>query len=207
LYGRKDLPSAVKVIWALLFIILPVLGMLIYSLTVFRKNKFLLWMVITAMIVSAADIWYFIEYAPTHYHRDIINEPFIIISPAVIVNEFQANETLADSKYGSKTVEITGTVEKVEADSTTMTVILKTGIPDAFVSCHLKKQQAVSSIPSGTLVTVKGIVTGFLLNQVQVSDAIIIHLSVPSEKQLPAVPSSPDQDTTAARPGKKNGYR
>jgi len=40
---------------------------------------------------------------------------------------------------------------------------------------------------------------------VQVSDAIIIHLSVPSEKQLPAVPSSPDQDTTAARPGKKTG--
>jgi len=151
----------------------------------FKKNRVVLLAILFAFLFTIIDIWYFVQYAPTHFRRDITNEKAIQLTATDIVKEFQANETLAYSKYNNKVVEIVGEVEKIDSDSATSTVILKTTIQGESVSARLKVKQEVAV---ANTVTLKGILTGFILDQVQLSEAVIIN-TVAAPKSSTAVPS------------------
>jgi hypothetical protein len=141
-----------------------------------QKNIIQFIAVIIAVILTTADIWYFIQYAPTHYKRDINAEKSIVLTATEIVKEFQANEAVALNKYNNKIVEITGEVIKVNTDSAASVIILKTDDPGATISSKLNGKQ---DIRLGSIISVKGILTGFILNQVQLNQAIITKISLP----------------------------
>lgn len=200
-YDRKDISVRSKIWLTLLFIYVPVLGMLIYSILNFSKTKIFLTAVVIASILTVVDIWYFIVYKPTHQRRDVTTERSIVLTAQAVVKEYLDNETRADSLYNNKVIEISGVVEKVETDSVSATVILKTGIPNTSVSCRLKQKREVIN---GSVVTIKGILTGFILEQVQINEAVIMNqaVSVPSS-QLTA----PSKDTLAAKPAKDSAKK
>jgi hypothetical protein len=180
----KDLPwmfAIAFLVW-LLVLILFLRGPNRKNGSFIQKNAILLLSVIIALVLTTADIWYFVQYAPTHFKRDITSEKSIILTATEIVKEFQANETLAVSKYNNKVVEITGEVIKVDIDSTSSTILLKTDVAGTSISSKLKSKQ---DIVSGCTVTVKGILTGFILNQVQLNEAIITNITLPSSTKAP----------------------
>jgi hypothetical protein len=181
-YRRNDLIVNAKLLLTLMFICLPVLGLLIYGIADFRKNKMLVVAIIVACTFTIVDIWYFIDYKPTHQRRDISNEKSIVFTATDLVKEFLNHEKKADSLYNNKVVEITGEIEKMEADSTSSTIILKTNIPNSTVSCRLKKKQ---DIKVGNTAIIKGILTGFILGQVQVNEAVLISQAPPLKLQRP----------------------
>ena len=182
----KDLPW----MFAIAFIIWMVVAFILWqkfisksNTSFYQKNKNIVLAVLMAISLTAVDIWYFVEYIPTHFRRDISKERSIALSATDIIKEFQSNENAAYAKYNNKAVELTGEVEKVDADSLSATVILKTAIPRTSVSCRLKtKQDAVI----GTTISVKGILTGFIADQVQLSEAIITNNAVSGQAKADA---------------------
>ena len=184
----KDLPwmfTIAFVIWLIVLIIIVRRPAKQPNSSFFKKNKAIVFAILLSIVFTVIDIWYFVEYAPTHFRRDISNEKSIALTATDIVNEFKTNETAAYAKYNNKAVEITGEVDKVDADSTSQTVIIKTTIEGSSVSARLKNKQDVTK---GNTVTIKGIVTGFILDQVQLSEAIITNHSMASNP-LPAIVS------------------
>lgn len=171
-YRRDDLIVKAKVLLTLLFILLPLLGILIYAIADFRKNKILLVSIVLASILTVVDIWWFIEYIPTHQNRDISNEKAISFTATGLLNEFLNHETKADSLYTNKVVEITGEIAKIETDSVSTTIILKTDIPNSVVTCRLKRKQHTQV---GNTAIIKGILTGYILGQVQINEAVLIN--------------------------------
>ena len=186
----KDLPW----MFAIAFIIWLIVAFLLWkkffaksNAAFFKKNKNIVLLILVAISLTAVDIWYFIEYVPTHFRRDITNEKSIALSATDIIKEFQINENAAYAKYNNKAVEINGEVEKVDADSISATVILKTDIPGTSISCRLKSKQDAAI---GAIISVKGILTGFIADQVQLSEAIITNNSSASKTTAPAAKDS-----------------
>ena len=181
-YGRKDITTNAKILLTLLFVCLPVVGMLIYGIADFRKNKMLVVAIVLASAFTIVDIWWFIEYKPTHERRNISNEKPIVFTATGLVKEFLNHETKADTLYTNKVVEITGEIEKIETDSASASILLKTDISNATVSCRLKQTQVANV---GNTAIIKGILTGFILGQVQISEAVLISQAPPSKLPRP----------------------
>ena len=183
-YRRDDLIVKAKVLLTLLFVLLPLLGILIYAIADFRKNKMLLVSIILASVLTIVDIWWFIEYIPTHQSRDISNEKAILFTAKGLAKEFLSNESKADSLYTNKVVEITGEIVKIETDSASTTTILKTDLPNSVVTCRLKSKQ---NTQVGNTAIIKGILTGYILGQVQINEAVLISQSPSLKAKQPIV--------------------
>ncbi len=180
----KDLPwmfTIALIIWMIIAFILWQKFISKNTASFFQKNKNIVFAVLMAISLTAVDIWYFIEYIPTHFRRDISKEQSIAMSATDIVKEFQNNENAAYTKYNNKAVELTGEIEKIDSDSLSATVILKTAILGTSVSCRLKTKQDAQI---GTTVSVKGILTGFISDQVQLSEAIITNNAASAQTKV-----------------------
>lgn len=170
LFKRKDISTTVKIIWLIVGLI-PLLGLLMYGFVNFKQKKSILVLTILAIALSAFAVWYFIIYEGENNRRDPSKEQGILITPQSIIQEFQTNEEAANKKYLNKVVEITGDVEKLETNESGSTVILKTNFEESAISCRLKDNQKVKNFST---ITVKGILTGFVLGTVQLTETVII---------------------------------
>src|ERR1019366_9361511 len=92
-------------------------------------------------------------------------------------------------------------------DSTSSTILLKTDIAGTSISSKLKSKQ---DIVPGSMVTVKGVLTGFILNQVQLNEAIITNITLPSSTKAPlnvlkdsALPAAKSVKDTSKKAGEK----
>lgn len=196
IYAKKQVPTTTKILFTLLLFV-PVFGMLVYAILELRKAKYLFWATLLATLLTIADIWFFIQYVPTHFRRDITKEAAVTLSATELIKAFQSNETTAYATYNNKAVAVTGIVDKTETDNAGTTLILKTEIAGTSVSARLKNKQDALT---GSTVTVKGIVTGFILDQVQLGEAVITaaNASAPAA----ATPLTTDSTLPAAKPAK-----
>lgn len=169
LFKRTDISISTKMLWLIIGLI-PVAGLLIYGLVNYKNKKAIIWLTLLATIITGFTIWYFIFYQPTVARRDVNKEKSIGITAAMLINEFQTNETEANNKYTNKVVEISGTIEKIVTDEMSTVVYLHTGIEGTSVSGRLKQQQTVAE---NTSITMKGILTGYILGQIQLNEAVI----------------------------------
>ena len=151
------------------------------SIRILQKTINLVIIVIIALVLTIGDIWLFVQYLPSHYRRDISQEQGVSLTANELIHQFQSNENLANTLYNNKVVEITGEVEKSETDSSNTTLVLKAGIEGASISCRLQHKQ---DVVSGATVTVKGLLTGYIMEQVQLSEAIITGTIKPPVKNL-----------------------
>lgn len=173
LLGRKDLANNKKVIW-LLFGLVPVLGLLTYGFINLKRNKNVLITTIIAIVTSATAFWYFAIYEQKNNRTDVTNKQAVTKTATDFVQEFLTNEEAANKKYlqkDSSVIEILGTVEKIEKDELGTILYLQTNIEETTISCRL---QEAANLAAGNMVTVKGLFTGFLMGQIQLSECKII---------------------------------
>lgn len=127
-------------------------------------KRIILLYIIPAVILIATAMFLFVYNKP---HRSVRNEePAYKLSVAELVEEFEADEQEAHSRYGGKVLQVRGPLkEMIRNDSS---VILLMGDTDAMtgVSCYLLEDQAELSenLTSGETVSVKGICNGMLMD-------------------------------------------
>jgi len=157
--------------------------------------------ILIAILLAAVGVWYFVFYAPVHNRRSVENEKGLVVNATDLIKEFTGNEDSANKKYVNKTIEISGTVSNVVSDSTGATIFIATGDSVNTISFRLIKNNA--AITKGTNVTVKGILTGYILNEVQLNEAVITS-STPapaaSQATTPA-PAATPKDSPAVKKG------
>jgi polyisoprenoid-binding protein YceI len=159
-----------------------------------NKKKWIL-LIVVVVLLGIIGTWFFVFFYPTHYRRDVSSEKATTITAQSLVQEFISGEDSANKKYINKAIEVSGDVDHVAADTSGTTVFLKTNIADAFVSCRLKDKP--TTVPTGNI-KVKGILTGYILGEVQLNEAIITSASnSTSVTPIPATVDTSKPVTTA----------
>jgi hypothetical protein len=167
--SRKDITMSGKIIWIIIGLI-PLIGLLIYGFIQYRKTKIIVWLTMLALIISVSTIWFFIFYQPSISKRDVTKESALTLSVTDLLKEFQANEEQANTKYTNKVIEVSGTVEKVLTDESGTVIFLKSELEGTSVSGRLKAKQ---NVKENSAITLKGILTGYILGQIQLNEAVI----------------------------------
>lgn len=123
-------------------------------------------------LVVAGSVWYYVfQYSATH-HRNVELENTIVISATQMVNDFQTDENVANSKYLNKVVQVKGILLKQGIDqSKNITVTIKSGDPFSNIFCTLRPSNNLNT--SDSVITVKGICSGFL-SDVDLNDRVLI---------------------------------
>ncbi|MBW7952424.1 MAG: hypothetical protein H3C56_07705, partial [Chitinophagaceae bacterium] len=195
LFKRKEIAIVTKIIWLIIGLI-PVVGLLLYGFVQRKKNIVIL--TFLATLLTTLTIWYFVFYQPKITRRDVNKETAIATPVTTLLKEFQDNEAAANAKYTNKVVEISGVVEKVENDEASVVVYLHTGIEGTSVSGRLKNNQSVTE---NTTITLKGILTGYILGQIQLNEAVITNGATASVATTP----QPIKDTATTNVAKTEG--
>jgi hypothetical protein len=108
-------------------------------------------------------------------HVNVAKTSFdIALEAAKIVDDFSFDETLANTTYLDKIVQVSGIINSVKTEKKTVIVALA-GNSFADVLCYLSEESKtkVNTLKEGQRVTLKGICTGFLLDVVLVKCALI----------------------------------
>ncbi|MBP9213646.1 MAG: YceI family protein [Chitinophagaceae bacterium] len=170
---RKDIANNTKTIWVIVGLI-PLLGILSYGIINFKRNKKILIATILASIISLFSFWYFAIYEQENNRTDVTNMKGITKNATQLVQEFLDNEEAANQKYLQKEnniIEVTGTIEKLESDETGTVVYLNTQIENTSISARLQDK---IKLQQGNTVSIKGLFTGFILGQIQLSECKLI---------------------------------
>ena len=128
-----------------------------------------------AVIILIACIYFYKE-----YHRkpaDVLSmQTFAVTDAMQLINAFETNEATANAKYLGKTIEVKGTVlEVVKQADTLINIFLGDHKQLNKVSClvdaaHLKEY---NQLKPGSICTIKGICTGYLMD-VELNSCVII---------------------------------
>lgn len=98
-------------------------------------------------------------------HQSVDNADFSV-EAAQLVEVFEQDEAAANEKYLDKVIEVNGVVKDVLKSDNSVTILL--GDPEAMssVSCSLSPEgsREAGNITQGSLVTIKGICSGMLLD-------------------------------------------
>ncbi|WP_276479906.1 OB-fold protein [Paraflavitalea pollutisoli] len=107
-------------------------------------------------------------YAYREFHRTNTNlaevKADVTVGAVPLVNEFLANDSVANVKYQNKILAVQGVVKEVTTSEGDCTVVMgdTTGMSSS-VRCLLDSAQAafVGNIRRGDVITIKGAITGF----------------------------------------------
>ena len=125
--------------------------------------------IFTLLILAGVSYGLYVWNKP---HRDVTDENSIVISATAIFDSFTVNETKANQLYLNKAIQVTGEVSEVKKNQDGQAVVyLKTSDPVFGVNCTFKKDPG--PLEKGTIVTFKGICTGYL-SDVIINQGIII---------------------------------
>ena len=82
-----------------------------------------------------------------------------------LIQEFEINESKADSLYLDKIILVTGTISSINEDSSSISVYLKENEAQGGVICSFDKEILdLSAVDTGMVVNIKGICNGYLMD-------------------------------------------
>lgn len=92
-----------------------------------------------------------------------------------ILEDFSSNESVANSKYLEKIVEVTGIVKAINVEEKKGIVSLETDDEFSNILCHLSIEETkkIDILKLEETITIKGICTGFLMDVILVKCIII----------------------------------
>jgi hypothetical protein len=129
-----------------------------------KKLRYIIAFLILALIAA------FIVWKYTFRKSDVSTEskrPDYKMEASVLLQEFETNETTANSLYLDKIVVVTGTIASVTEDSVGISVYLKEQDAMSGVICSFDKTALnKSAVDTGLTVSIKGICTGYLMDVV-----------------------------------------
>lgn len=131
-----------------------------------RKNIFI---IIGLIILSGLGYAYYMWNKPA---RDVAEEKGIQITAVAIFDSFSNNEQSANVQFLNKAIEVNGKVSDVKKNQAGETVVyLQSDDPVFGVNCTFK--QDPGTITKGSIITFKGICTGYL-SDVILNEGIIV---------------------------------
>ena len=126
-----------------------------------NKKKIIQFLLISSLI-GILSVWFFVFKLPTtDWYRNFTTKKAGSITATELVKAYQTNETLSDSLYNGKIIEVSGVVkESNKTEDGKTTIILQSADSAASVTIDLKGTNKPLAI--GVQATVKGMCTGFL---------------------------------------------
>ncbi|KGL64149.1 OB-fold protein [Polaribacter sp. Hel1_85] len=94
----------------------------------------------------------------------------ITLTANKIINDFSSDESIANTNYLDKIIEVSGVISKVKIEKEKGIITLKTNDDFGSVLCHLSDNatQKINLLKEGQTITVKGICTGYLMDVILV---------------------------------------
>ena len=137
------------------------------------KKLILLLLLLAVLALSIFVYRNYFSVSSQPYQRDVANEKSSTVTANEIIRQFKSNDTAVNQKYLNKTVSVSGKVGKIETGlDGNITITLQSNDSTASVFCTLKSPSEKPTV--GSTITVKGICTGLLLNDVVLNEAIIV---------------------------------
>lgn len=96
--------------------------------------------------------------------------PAYVIGASQLVDQYEADESKANSKYLDQIIEVSGAVAKIVESKS---IYLDTGNPLSSVICELADPSEANKVKTGDLIKVKGLCSGYLMDVVLVRSVIV----------------------------------
>lgn len=141
-----------------------------------NENKKFWYLVIGFVLLITAGLY--VYYA---YNRGVENTANLstdfAISGSDLIAKYKENDKAADSVYLGKVLEVTSIIKSLDKDTTgNYTVILGNGTDASSIRCSTAMQtdNEIASFVLGKLITVKGICTGYLADDMGLGADILL---------------------------------
>lgn len=203
IFKRKDITNNIKIVWIIVGLI-PLLGILSYGIINFKRNNKIFIATILASIISTFSFWYFAIYEQENKRTDVTNMQAITKNATQLVQEFLDNEEAANQKYLQKEnniIEVNGIIEKLETDAAGTVVYLNTHIENTSISARLQDKV---TLQQGNRVGIKGLFTGFILGQIQLSECKLITTTTSIIDTTTKHNTTKEDSSTQVKPIKKD---
>jgi len=86
------------------------------------------------------------------------------VTPKVLFEEFETDETSANTKYLDKTIEVKGIIKSLELS--TNSIYLDTGNEMYAIKCEFENSVGLNSYEAGSEVIIRGVCSGLLMDVV-----------------------------------------
>jgi hypothetical protein len=165
----------------LLLFILIVLSVLIILLLIFKTKKQRIILFALVAVTAAGGGWYgYKEY--TRSNTDLTKvKADVSITAAVLVKEYEINDSSANKKYSGKIIETEGSVKSIEKDDKGYyTVVLgdEAGMSSIRCSMDTTHQQDAARLTVGSSAVVRGVCTGFNKDEMGLGSDVFLIRSV-----------------------------
>lgn len=149
-----------------------------------RRKKILIILTVVLVLIGAAAWYIYKEYNRTQ--KDTADlRPDYSLTATNLIQEFETDEQSSNKKYWDKVIRADGIVKDVARDDRGFySVILGDTSSVSSVRCSMDSvhNQEAATIQKGTRVIMKGICTGFNIDELLGSDVILIRCVVDSKK-------------------------
>lgn len=136
-----------------------------------RKKIISAVLVIVLLIIIGGVTGYKISNQP---HVDVSKtEADINISGIILLEEFETDETKANTKYLEKIIEVTGTIGSISIENGNQIITLKEENAFGSIICHSSNNEDFKNLKENDIVTIKGICTGYLMDVILIKCVII----------------------------------
>lgn len=149
-----------------------------------RRKKILIILTVVMVLIAAAAWYIYKEYNRTH--KDTADlRPDYSLTATNLIQEFETDEQSSNKKYWDKVIRADGIVKDVARDDRGFySVLLGDTSSVSSVRCSMDSvhNQEVATIQKGIRVIMKGICTGFNIDELLGSDVILVRCVVDSKK-------------------------
>lgn len=170
-FRRTDIQTNTKLLWAIILLVAPFLGLFIYIVANFKKAKSLLWILVLGVVASVSISVYLVY---NKEQRDVTKEKGIELTAQKLYDAFKTNEAAANKQYLDKAIELTGEVGAVNTNQDGNVVVdFKTSDPMVVINCTFKINPG--PLTPGQTITFKGICTGYIPDaNVVINEGILV---------------------------------
>jgi len=128
-------------------------------------SKTIKYLLLTLLVITLIGVFYglFIYFEPV---KDIATQKTDIkLTDKLMLAEFNKNNSLADSTYKNKIMELSGNIKKTEINDSTYNIILDDGGNYIIIaSCVADTKSKLLTLKEGNTITLKGIYNGYVIN-------------------------------------------
>mgnify|MGYP000100100863 CR=1 FL=1 len=150
-----------------------------------KRKKIIRYILISLFIIIAAAAWYiYKEYTRTHTDTALL-KPDYSFTATELIREFETNEKASNKKFWDKVINVEGLVkEVVKDDKGFYTLALGDTASMSSVRCTIDSVHSneAAIVQKGSIITVKGICSGFNSDELLGADVILVRSVVVKKK-------------------------
>ena len=137
------------------------------------RKKIIIILSIVLVTLAGAYIMLLVYNKP---HIDVAkSSPKVSLVSKTLLDDFQNDENLANSKYLEQIIQVTGKISHLDIANGNGIVVLKDGNSFGSIMCHLspEENERLVTLKEGQSITIKGICTGYLMDVILIKCILI----------------------------------